>query len=170
VASEIESFSLVAIEAMSHAKPVIATRCGGPEDIVEDGKTGYLIPTGDSDMLAEKISFLLDSPALAMQLGRAGRVQAQSYYDIDKIARDYLGFIRELFEVSSGHEVFRRKRQLISMTSIVGQIPAKCAVNADAFAQSVSSIPTNQNVSNSEIGTVLANSLSKIKQILQEGI
>src|SRR5208283_2427341 len=72
VPSEFEPFSMVAIEAMSYAKPVIATRCGGPEDIVEDEKTGFLVPIGNSDALAERMIRLTDDPALARRMGMAG--------------------------------------------------------------------------------------------------
>ena len=46
--SESESFSITCLDGSAAGLPVVATRCGGPEEIVEDGKTGFLVPVGDS--------------------------------------------------------------------------------------------------------------------------
>ena len=51
LASRAESFGVVFVEAMASGRPVIATRCGGPEDIVND-KNGTLVPLGDDSQLA----------------------------------------------------------------------------------------------------------------------
>lgn len=109
VASEIESFSLVAIEAMSYAKPVIATRSGGPEDIVQDGKTGYLISVGDSESLAERMIQLMDDPSLVRQMGLAGRERIKSHYDINDIASKYLDHILSLLVKPRNAEMLKRK-------------------------------------------------------------
>ena len=50
--SQYETFGVVLVEALALGKPVIATRCGGPESIVRDGIDGYLVPTGDPNALA----------------------------------------------------------------------------------------------------------------------
>jgi glycosyltransferase involved in cell wall biosynthesis len=118
VASEFEPFSLVAIEAMSYARPVIATRCGGPEDIVEDEKTGYLVSIGDSEALAERMIRLMDSPALARQMGMAGRERVESRYDIRKAARDYLNSILEVIDKPRSLELLERKRHLGALSAL----------------------------------------------------
>lgn len=69
-----ESFSMTCLEASAAALPVIATRCGGPEEIVEDGKTGFLVPVGDIDAMADRMAWLLDHPDEAMAMGAAGQV------------------------------------------------------------------------------------------------
>ena len=84
---------MVVIEGMSYAKPVIATRCGGPEEILEDGKTGFLVDVGDSQALAEQMLMLIDNPRLRREIGLAGRLRAESVYDIKLIARQYLDAI-----------------------------------------------------------------------------
>jgi len=55
-----ETFGVVLIEAMACGKPVIATKCGGPEEIVTK-ETGILVPPKDSIALAEAINYMLDS-------------------------------------------------------------------------------------------------------------
>ncbi len=70
--SYVESFGMTLIEALARKTPVIASRCGGPDDIVEEGRTGFLIERGDAAALADRIQQLLDSPELARRLGEQG--------------------------------------------------------------------------------------------------
>ena len=72
VLSESESFSLTSQEASACGVPVIATRCGGPEEIVEDGKTGFLVDVGDVDGTADRMARLLSDAELAREMGRHG--------------------------------------------------------------------------------------------------
>jgi glycosyltransferase involved in cell wall biosynthesis len=60
VASHIESFGVVLIEAMACGIPVVATRCGGPEDVVTP-ETGILVESGSSEALADGIQHLLEN-------------------------------------------------------------------------------------------------------------
>lgn len=70
---EPEPFGLVAIEGMSHARPVIAARHGGLTEIVADGQTGWLVAPNDAAALARAIAGALDrSPDLAA-MGKAAR-------------------------------------------------------------------------------------------------
>lgn len=68
-----ESFSITCLDASAAGLPVIATRCGGPEEIVEDGKSGWLVPIGDVAAMAERLAWLLDHPVEAAAMGSAGR-------------------------------------------------------------------------------------------------
>lgn len=68
-----EPFGLVGLEAMAHAKPVVAFRVGGIPDWLEDGRTGFLVPTKDCEALAEAIGRVIADPALGRSLGQAGR-------------------------------------------------------------------------------------------------
>lgn len=70
--SESETLSLTCIEASLAGLPVIATRCGGPEEIVVDGETGFLVPRGDVATIADRMTRLLDDPASARRMGDAG--------------------------------------------------------------------------------------------------
>ena len=71
--SHSESFSLTCLEANASGLPVIATRCGGPEEIVEDGATGLLVPVGDTNAMAEAMAQLLGDPDRATTMGEAAR-------------------------------------------------------------------------------------------------
>ena len=69
------------LEAMACGKPVVATRIGGVPEVVEEGKTGLLVPPGDSPALAEALLRLLRDPALRTRMGEAGRRRAERLFD-----------------------------------------------------------------------------------------
>ncbi len=74
-----EPFGLVAVEAMSAGKPVVAASLGGLAEIVDNGETGFLVRDGDLEDAARKVGLLLRDEAMSDMLGRAGseRVDAQ---------------------------------------------------------------------------------------------
>ncbi len=63
---------MVAREAMSQRKAVIASNIGGLKEAVVDGKTGILVPHGNSDKLSVIISYLLAKPEVASRMGESG--------------------------------------------------------------------------------------------------
>jgi len=67
-----ETFSIATLEALASSKPVVATRCGGPENIITDGKHGFLVQPGNPEQLAEKILELIRNPSLRRALGEEG--------------------------------------------------------------------------------------------------
>ena len=69
--SESESFSLTVLEAGFHGVPVIATRSGGPEEIIQDGRTGLLVPVGDTEAMKRAMKRLLDDGESAHAMGQA---------------------------------------------------------------------------------------------------
>jgi glycosyltransferase involved in cell wall biosynthesis len=74
-----EPFGLVALEAMAMACPVIASRVGGLPDIIDDGRTGLLVPPGDHDALAGALRRVLGSAELRRRLGAAGALHAGEF-------------------------------------------------------------------------------------------
>jgi glycosyltransferase involved in cell wall biosynthesis len=93
-----ESFSYVCIEAMACGKPVIATHSGGPEEIIDDGKTGFLISPGNVELLAEKIKMVLNRDYLLQKVGQAARKKAETTYDTRIIARQVADFYQSVVD------------------------------------------------------------------------
>ena len=93
----IESFGMVALEAMACARPVVATRNGALPSLIEDGHTGILVRPGAVDALAGALATYAADPALRDRHGRAGRRRCEEQYSIERTARLYL----ELVESSS---------------------------------------------------------------------
>jgi glycosyltransferase involved in cell wall biosynthesis len=79
-----EVFGWVIAEAMSFARPVVATRVGGIPELVLDGTTGFLVDRGDTEAMAQKISTLLDDARLRQSLGEAGRLVAGTKFGLEK--------------------------------------------------------------------------------------
>jgi D-inositol-3-phosphate glycosyltransferase len=79
--SRYEVFGLVLVEAAACGKPVIATRTGGAEEIVEDGETGILIDEGGTvSQLREAIETLLGDSALRERMGRRARDRVLKHF------------------------------------------------------------------------------------------
>ncbi|GAA3528203.1 glycosyltransferase [Zobellella aerophila] len=75
-----ESFGRTLLEAMAAGKPVIGYRWEAPAELVMDGETGFLLPPGDIDGVAERIAQLAADPAWRRHMGHAGRRRAEQCY------------------------------------------------------------------------------------------
>lgn len=82
------------MEAQAVGLPVVATRVGGVSEVVVDGKSGFLVPPGDMDALAEKLRYLIENPCLWSAMGRRGREHVEQHYDIAKLNKRLV----EIFE------------------------------------------------------------------------
>jgi glycosyltransferase involved in cell wall biosynthesis len=98
ISSEQESFGLTAIEALAMETPVVATRCGGPEEILIDGETGFLVPVKDPAAMADAIVRLLLSPELARHMGARGRDHVSEFFGVNRYVQ---GIQRVIQEASS---------------------------------------------------------------------
>jgi len=91
-----ESFGKVLIEAMAAGLPVVATATTGSKEIVRDGVSGYLVPIGDSSLLARKILYLLNNPDKAKKMGQTGRQIAKEKFDQEKVIKKIIKFWQDL--------------------------------------------------------------------------
>ena len=73
---------------MACGVPVIASAAGGIPDVVEDGKTGFLVPPGDVDTMAERALRVLENPAEHEQLKRAAAARALEF-SADRVVPRY---------------------------------------------------------------------------------
>ena len=81
---KIQPFGLVFTEAMSCGTPVVACKPGGTEEIIEDGKTGFLIDEYDGEMLNKCIEKILDKPELSVSMGLKGRQKVKEEFESSK--------------------------------------------------------------------------------------
>ena len=84
-----EPFGITAIEAMASGKPVIASRTGGLELIVKEGKTGFLFEPGNVEELMQKLELLLDDETLRNKMGMEGRKRAVEFFNWDSIIEKF---------------------------------------------------------------------------------
>lgn len=95
--SHFEGFSLAILEAMRLGVPSVAFDCPyGPQEVIEDGVCGYLVPDGDGDMLAQKICELIDNPDIRKAFSEASLRHAEKF-NMDAVMRKW----QTLFE--TGH-------------------------------------------------------------------
>lgn len=79
-----ETFGLVLVEAMMFGLPVVSTVWRGIPDVVEDGKTGFLVPTNDPKATADRLEQLLADAQLRKTMGQAGRERYEGKFTVEK--------------------------------------------------------------------------------------
>lgn len=79
-----ETLPIAILEAMACARPVVSTDVGGVSEMVAHGITGYLVPPRDPRQFAARLTHLLSSPALAHQMGLAGRRRIETDFTLDR--------------------------------------------------------------------------------------
>lgn len=85
LSSHYEGLPNAIIEYMAAGLPVVATDVGGISELVQDGLTGYLVPSGNANIMAEKILYLLNNPDISYQLGKLGRERAEKLFSLDRL-------------------------------------------------------------------------------------
>ncbi len=88
LSSHTEGFSIACIEAMACGVPVIATRCGGPEEILA-GDAGLLVPAGDPASIAEAVERIITSNDLAAQLSATALKRVHEQYSLHSMLTRY---------------------------------------------------------------------------------
>jgi glycosyltransferase involved in cell wall biosynthesis len=91
-----EGLGRVVAEAMACGTPVIGSRVGGIPEMIEDGVTGFLVPPGDVEALANRIRWILSHPDEAEEMGRRGRAFVSKWFSPDLYVRRYAS----LFEMA----------------------------------------------------------------------
>lgn len=93
LSSDYEGMPNALMEAMAAGVPSISTDCpcGGPEMLIEHGKTGLLVPICDQKALADAIQTMLTQPEMAEKMGEAGRVSAQRFLP-EKVFRQWKAY------------------------------------------------------------------------------
>jgi glycosyltransferase involved in cell wall biosynthesis len=84
-----EGFGIVLIEAMAAGKPCVTTRISSMPEIVQDGRTGLVVPPRDADSLAVALASLLQDPALAARQGAAGLAVVRERFTLARMIDRY---------------------------------------------------------------------------------
>jgi trehalose synthase len=91
-----EGFGLTVTEAQWKRRPVVASRVGGIPVQIQDGVNGFLVDADDEDGFAERITHLLQDPALGQKLGASGRESVKKNFLITRLLGDYLDLLNDL--------------------------------------------------------------------------
>lgn len=93
-----EGFSLTTVEAMASGLPVVVTDCGGPAEIVENGKNGIIVPVADSQALANAIMKILSDKNLAEEFAENGKKRAYDNFSMKSFIEKHEQLYRELIK------------------------------------------------------------------------
>ncbi len=85
-----DTFGLVSLEAMEHAKPVVATTFGGSREVVADGQSGFIENPYDVQAFAARIAELLRDPGRARAMGEEGRRRLFEHFTMSRMADEFL--------------------------------------------------------------------------------
>lgn len=99
-----EGLSMVILEAMVMAKPVVTTNVVGNPEVIVDGVTGFLVRPRDSESLAERILILLKDDNLRKQMGGAGRRRIEEKFTIERVVSETGRLYEELLAKKRGEK------------------------------------------------------------------
>ena len=99
-----EGFGLAMLEAMLAGKAVVAARAGSAPELVEDGRTGELVPVDDAAALARGVNDLLADPERAAEMGRAGLERARTEFSVARMAERTIAVYESVLR-QSGHVI-----------------------------------------------------------------
>jgi N-acetyl-alpha-D-glucosaminyl L-malate synthase BshA len=96
--SELESFGLVALEAMSCQVPVLAANTGGLSEVMVSGEMGYLTEIGDVEGMTNQALEILGDGKKRKEMGEKGRERAVELFDVDKIVPLYEAYYEKILK------------------------------------------------------------------------
>ncbi|MDP1527465.1 MAG: glycosyltransferase family 4 protein [Rhodocyclaceae bacterium] len=96
-----EPFGRTIIEAMAAGKPVVATRSGGPEEIIDDGLNGYLVEIGDDTAMAKRLAELLADPTLMQSMGQQAKIKAMRDFDLTPVVNRIESIFEEVLDAAN---------------------------------------------------------------------
>jgi L-malate glycosyltransferase len=91
-----EPFGLIVVEAMSMAKPVVATQAGAIPEIIDNEESGLLVPPKDPDAIAKAVVRLAGDAELSRRLGQAAAKKARECFDAARVVADMTGLYRDV--------------------------------------------------------------------------
>ena len=104
-----EGLPLTVIEAMMAGLPVVASRVGGVPELVEEGVTGFLVPSGDLQALARALQRLVEDDELRRSMGEAGRRRALERFTLARMLRETQAVYEEVVGLIPGGDQAGRR-------------------------------------------------------------
>jgi glycosyltransferase involved in cell wall biosynthesis len=96
-----EGFGMAALEAMAEGLPVVATSVGGQPEVIEDCKTGYLVPPSDVAELTRRLRLLVADPERRRTMGAAARERVRNHFSVDRMVADVAALYDSLIPAST---------------------------------------------------------------------
>lgn len=108
--SRSEGMPHAVLEAMAAGRPMVATRVGGNQELIEEGESGLLVEPGNAVALADALERLVNDPAEACKMAHAARLRVSSHFGLDSMVERFQTFYEGLGR-RRGHRAMGRKRR-----------------------------------------------------------
>jgi glycosyltransferase involved in cell wall biosynthesis len=108
--SHAEGFGMAALEAMAAGLPVVASSVGGLPELIEDGRTGYVVPPSDPATLAARLRHLVLHADLREAMGAAGRTRVRQHFGPQRMAAEIAAVYDRLLSVPERQAVLNQAR------------------------------------------------------------
>ena len=102
VTSDVEGLPMSALEAMALGRPIVATDVGGLRDVILDGRTGTLVPVGDTSAFADAVLDLANDPARRTSMGDEALRRFRERYTVERMVDEYVALFSTLLEPGCG--------------------------------------------------------------------
>lgn len=108
-----EPFGLVTVEALTRGTPALVTDQGAPPEMVDHGRTGWIVPVGDVAAMADRLVEATADKARVREMGAIGAAEARERYDIDRWVDGYVDIYNELLAPSTDGTASKLKEAVL---------------------------------------------------------